>query len=62
MIRAWVKYGCGCQEGIWVDDGKVCDAYDREGRHNHPVVAYSDKVTLCPKDKDWIPMETSGGN
>ena len=39
-IKAWVKYKCGCEEGLWISlDNKCRD-------HKEPVVAYSDEQTL----------------
>ena len=40
IVKAWVKYGCGCSEGIWIDISRKCVA------HNKPVIETSDEVTL----------------
>ena len=48
MKKPWVKYKCGCMEGIWIDTSARC-AYD-----GCRVVAYSDEITI-DEPKNWIP-------
>ena len=43
-VKAWIKYKCGCCEGIWQRIDKKCPD------HNQPVVAYSNTVDLKPPD------------
>jgi hypothetical protein len=42
MLVAWVKYECGCCEGIWIDDKSKCIAHDK------PVIETSNIVDLKP--------------
>ena len=46
MKVAWVKYACGCCEGLWVDIESKCRT------HNEPVINTSDEINLLPPWKD----------
>ena len=48
MKKAWVKYQCGCCEGIWIDEDSKCRAHDK------PVISFHDKVDLKPPETGWI--------
>jgi len=43
---AWVKYECGCSEGLWIDGRSKCLA------HNKPIIETSMKVDLKPPFED----------
>jgi len=42
---AWVKYECGCCEGIWVSDKGFCR------HHNKRVIKTSDEVSISVPDE-----------
>ncbi len=44
MKYAWVKYKCGCCEGIWIDEKSKCI------HCNTPVVEISNTVDLKPPE------------
>lgn len=46
-MKPWVKYKCGCSEGIWVDVNGFC----RD--HKEPVIETSNTIALSPNECAW---------